>query len=270
MINFPACKINLGLNILFKRPDGYHEIETAMLEIPVCDRLEITEASMDQFESTGLEIPGKGNLILDALNLLRRDFDLGQFYIQLEKLIPMGGGLGGGSSDAAKALVLINDLADLGLSTVQLEAYAAQLGSDCPFFVRGGLQLCSGRGEILKPLEVKLPEVWVVLVNIGIHVPTATAYSAVTPKQDQVSIAEILDMDPFSWKDHLKNDFEPSVFSKHPELSSIKEVLYDQGAFYSAMSGSGSTMFGLFMEEPMDLNFPYSAEFVKIVKLPNV
>jgi len=270
MINFPACKINLGLNILFKRPDGYHEIETAMLEIPVCDRLEITEASKDEFESTGLEIPGKGNLILDALNLLRKDFDLGQFHVQLEKLIPMGGGLGGGSSDAAKALVLINDLAELGLTTVQLEAYAAQLGSDCPFFVRGGLQLCTGRGEILKPLEVKLPEMWVVLVNIGIHVPTATAYSAVTPKQDQVSIAEILELDPASWKDHLKNDFEPSVFSKHPELRSIKEAFYDQGAFYSAMSGSGSTMFGLFREEPMNLIFPYSAEFVKIVKLPTV
>jgi len=270
MINFPACKINLGLNILFKRPDGYHEVETAMLEIPVCDRLEITEASEDLFESTGLKIPGNGNLILDALSLLRKDFDLGQFRIQLEKLIPMGGGLGGGSSDAAKALVLINDIAGLCLTQVQLEAYAAQLGSDCPFFVRGGLQLCTGRGEILEPLDLKLPGMWVVLVNIGIHVPTATAYSAVTPIQDQVSIAEILQMDPTSWKDHLKNDFEPSVFLKHPELKLIKKAFYEQGAFYSAMSGSGSTMFGLFMEEPLELNFPYDAKFVKIVKLATV
>lgn len=270
MINLPACKINLGLNILFKRSDGYHEIETAMLEIPVHDRLVIEQADRDTFEVDGLPIPGEGNLILDAVQLLRRDFDLGSYRIRLEKHIPMGGGLGGGSSDAARTLVLINELEGLGLSTTVLESYASQLGSDCPFFVRGGLQLCTGRGEILEPLTSTLPEMWVVLVNVGIHVPTSTAYSAVIPVKDQVSVKTVLEMDPNAWKTHLKNDFEVSVFAKHPELAAIKKAFYDQGAFYSAMSGSGSTMFGLFFQEPADLIFPTTPVFKKCVKLSNV
>jgi 4-diphosphocytidyl-2-C-methyl-D-erythritol kinase len=267
MINFPACKINLGLNILFKRPDGYHEIETAMLEIPVNDCLEIIPADTDQFEVNGLEIPGTGNLILDAVELLRRDFELENFYIRLEKNIPMGGGLGGGSSDAAKTLVLINEIASLKLSDKQLEDYAAKLGSDCPFFVNGGLQLCTGRGEILKPLKITLPKMWLVLVNIGIHVPTATAYAEVQPQSNQIPITDILQMDSQAWKEYLKNDFETSVFSKHPELQTIKDAFYRQGAFYSAMSGSGSTMFGLFEQQPEELKFPFDPVFQKMVKL---
>ncbi len=250
MIYFPSCKINLGLHILRKRTDGFHEIESGMLEIPFRDVLEIVPAKSFTFESSGLEIPGEGNLCISAWQLLQGEFGLLGAKMHLHKTIPMGGGLGGGSSDAAYALIAINHLYDLGLSVQQLESYAARLGSDCAFFIRGGLQLAKGRGELLEPLEIRLPELYVVLVNHGIHVPTKDAYANVQPDDQRSSLKEILLQPLETWKDKLVNDFERSVFQQHPSLAETKQELYDNGAVYAAMSGSGSTMFGLFTEDP--------------------
>ena len=253
MIVFPSCKINLGLHILRKRNDGYHEIETGMLEIPFRDILEIVLSDAFRFTSSGLEIPGNGNSCVDAYDLLKRDFDLPPVRIHLHKLVPMGGGLGGGSSDSTATLKSLNELFQLGLSVEQLKNYAAQLGSDNAFFVDGGLQLAKGRGEALESLNISLPEWQICVVNLGIHVPTSTAYARVTPNEHRTSISEILHQPVSTWKDALVNDFEPSVFAQHPELQTLKADLYNAGAIYAAMSGSGSTLFGLFEEKPQQI-----------------
>jgi 4-diphosphocytidyl-2-C-methyl-D-erythritol kinase len=267
MINFPTCKINLGLNILFKREDGFHEIETAMLEIPFSDELELHEANIDSFKTEGLEIPGSGNLVTDAVQLLRNDFEFPPVAIRLNKMVPMGGGLGGGSSDAAFTLKAINEQMNLGLSTAQLENYAAQLGSDCSFFIKGGLQLCTGRGEITQPLSIELPKLHLLIVNIGIHVPTKTAYSKVVPSKDKAAISSILQLPIEEWQGKLVNDFEVSVFNAHPELAEIKTDLLNNGAVYAAMSGSGSTMFGLFHQQPSSMEFSHTPVYEKWVQI---
>jgi len=249
MIYFPPCKINLGLHILKKRDDGFHEIESGMLEIPFHDVLEVIPADQFSFQSTGMEIPGDGNLCTEAFRLLQSEFGLPEVAIHLHKVIPMGGGLGGGSSDAAKTLVALRDLFKLELSDGQLESYAAKLGSDCPFFIRGGLQLATGRGELLQSLPLQLPQFHVVLVNLGIHVPTKDAYTLVVPEPHRKSLKELLALPVADWKNELVNDFEKSVFTQHPVLADVKKELYEAGAVYAAMSGSGSTLFGLFEEK---------------------
>lgn len=255
------------MNILFKREDGFHEIETAMLEIPFTDELELQEASIDSFETEGLEIPGSGNLVTDALSLLRNDFEFPPVAIRLKKMVPMGGGLGGGSSDAAFTLKAINSQMKLNLTDSQLENYAAQLGSDCSFFIKGGLQLCKGRGEITQPLSIKLPKLHLLIVNIGIHVPTKTAYSKVIPSKDKPTISSILKSPIETWQGKLVNDFEVSVFNVHPELAQIKSDLLNGGAVYAAMSGSGSTMFGLFKTKPDFIQFSHPTIYEKWVKI---
>jgi 4-diphosphocytidyl-2-C-methyl-D-erythritol kinase len=255
MIYFPSCKINLGLHILRKRDDGYHEIETGMLEIPFRDILEIIPSDMFQFTASGIEIPGTHNSCVAAYDLLKRDFALSPVHIHLHKTVPMGGGLGGGSSDSTATLKGLNELFQLGLSVDQLKNYAAQLGSDNAFFVEGGLQLAKGRGEELKPLSISIPEWHICVVNLGIHVPTATAYAHVTPHEHRTSLSEILQQPISTWKDDLVNDFEPSVFTQHPELQTLKTDLYHAGAVYAAMSGSGSTLYGLFEEKPSSVSW---------------
>ncbi|NVJ86992.1 MAG: 4-(cytidine 5'-diphospho)-2-C-methyl-D-erythritol kinase [Algoriphagus sp.] len=257
MITFPNAKINLGLQITGKRKDGYHEIETCMVPIPLFDALEMIVDKKGGWESTGLSIPGdsKDNLILKAEKLIRKDFQgLPNLKIHLHKNIPMGAGLGGGSADAAFALKLMNNLFDLHLDDFFLEEYAAQLGSDCPFFVENTPKIARGRGEILEPIDLSLQGSFLILIHPGIHVGTKEAYAGVTPKKPSINLEEVL-KDKSRWKEELVNDFEASIFQSYPEIAEIKSKLYQSGAYYAAMSGSGSTVFGLFDEKPSDLSW---------------
>lgn len=257
MISFPNAKINLGLHITSKRKDGYHEIETCMVPIPLFDALEMILDKKSTWNSTGLDIPGdsKDNLILKAEKLLRKDFPgLPNLNIHLHKNIPMGAGLGGGSADGAFALKLMNNLFDLHLDDFFLEEYAEQLGSDCPFFIENTPKIARGRGEILEPIELSLKGSYLVLINPGIHVGTKEAYAGVIPAPPKVKLEEVL-ADRSRWKAELVNDFESSIFKNHPEIAEIKNKLYEAGAFYSAMSGSGSSVFGLFAEKPSKIDW---------------
>jgi 4-diphosphocytidyl-2-C-methyl-D-erythritol kinase len=257
MICFPNAKINLGLHITSKRKDGYHEIETCMVPIPLSDALEIMIDKKPAWTSSGLLVPGdpKDNLILKAEKLLKKDFQgLPSLNIHLLKNIPMGAGLGGGSADAAFALTLMNNLFDLHLDNFFLEEYAAQLGSDCPFFIENTPKIARGRGEILSLVEVNLNGVHLVLINPGIHVGTKEAYAGITPAEPKVDLEDVL-KDRSRWREELVNDFESSIFKNHPEIGQIKEKMYEAGAFYSAMSGSGSTVFGLFENPPSNLTW---------------
>jgi 4-diphosphocytidyl-2-C-methyl-D-erythritol kinase len=249
MILYPPAKINLGLHILAKRPDGYHEIETIMAETPLCDILEITEAASDSFMQSGIQVPsdGKPNLCQRAVNLLREHKEFPKLQIHLRKQIPVGAGLGGGSADASYMLLGVNSLFDLGYSVAELEDFAAQLGSDCPFFVEGGLQLAKGRGELLSKLEPLGKTVYLVLCNPQIHVATATAYAGVQPDNSRSSLLENFKNEGIKG---LQNDFETSVFESFPAIQVLKNKLYAAGATYTSMSGSGSSVFGIFDTEP--------------------
>jgi len=252
MILFPNAKINLGLHVVSKRKDGYHDVETCMYPIPLFDALEIILDKKTNFTGTGLTIPGneKDNLILKALKLIRKDFnELPHVNIHLHKNIPMGAGLGGGSADGAFALKLYNNLFDLYLEDWFLEDYAAQLGSDCPFFIENTPKIATGRGEILEEAAVDLKGKWLLLVNPKLHIGTKEAYAGLTPQSPAKPLKEILP-DHSLWRDQLVNDFEKSIFKIHPQIEDLKVEMYERGAFYAAMSGSGSTVFGLFDEEP--------------------
>lgn len=258
MISFPNAKINLGLHITSKRKDGYHDIETCMVPIPLYDALEMVVDKKTVFETTGLSIPGeeKDNLILKALKLLRKDFnDIPHVHIHLHKNIPMGAGLGGGSADAAFALTQVNQLFELYLEDWFLEDYAAELGSDCPFFIQNTPKIATGRGEILESVDVTLKGDYIVLVKPPVHIGTKEAYAGVKPQAPKNTLKEIL-KDKSSWRELLVNDFEASIFPQYPELAKIKAKLYEMGAYYAAMSGSGSTVFGLFSEAPVKGDWP--------------
>lgn len=267
MINFPTCKINLGLHILRKRNDGYHDVETAMLELPFCDVLEVIDGEEHGFSTSGLKIPGTGNLVLDAEHAFRKVAVFPALSFHLHKIIPMGGGLGGGSSDAAFALKLIRDQYAPQISNDKLKEIAAEIGSDCAFFIDGGLQFAEGRGEVLSPLQINLEGCFVVLVNVGIHVSTKEAYDGVVPDENRVSLKKILNQPIAEWKNFLVNDFEASVFKKYPVLEQIKEDLYAHGAIYAAMTGSGSTLFGIFESEITAIRWSEEVVFEKYLKL---
>jgi len=245
MILYPPAKINLGLHILAKRQDGYHELETIMSTIPFYDILELTPSDSDTFISSGIVVPSDGqpNLCQRAITLLRRYKDFPSVRIHLRKQIPIGAGLGGGSADASYTLLGLNQLFNLNFSIQELASYAAELGSDCPFFIRGGLQLAKGRGELLQPLQPMGREVQLVLCNPQIHVSTAQAYSGVKPNNARKSIEEIFSKEGLSL---LHNDFEDSILITHPLISKLKQELLAAGATYAAMSGSGSSVFGLY------------------------
>jgi 4-diphosphocytidyl-2-C-methyl-D-erythritol kinase len=259
MISFPNAKINLGLHITSKRKDGFHEIETCMVPIPLFAALEmIVDPKKTSFASTGIPIPGseKDNLILKAFQLLKKDFpSLPHLNIHLHKNIPIGAGLGGGSADAAFALQLMNNLFDLLLDDFFLEEYAAQLGSDCAFFVENTPKIATGRGEVLEPIDLDLKGTHLVLINPGIHISTKEAYAGVTPAAPKINLREVLS-DRKRWKGELVNDFEASILPNHPKIAQIKEKLYEAGAFYATMSGSGSSVFGLFTERPEHNDWP--------------
>jgi len=269
MILFPPAKINLGLNVPFKREDGYHEIETCMYPIPFLDILEILQAEKFSFQQTGLVIPGNDsdNLCVKAYNLMKEYFSIPPVYIHLRKEIPMGAGMGGGSADAAYVLKGLNELFDLAVSVEELERLAGLLGSDCPFFIKAEPQIAKGRGEILSPCAVTLHDYFLKIVNPGIHIGTREAYAGIQFGTVTKSIKSIVEGPISDWKYDLNNDFETHIFELHPSLSRLKNQLYEEGAIYAAMSGSGSTMFGLFKHEP-GLTFASKDGYVeKIVRL---
>jgi 4-diphosphocytidyl-2-C-methyl-D-erythritol kinase len=249
MIQFPNCKINLGLSILAKRADGYHELETVFYPIAVSDALEILPAANLTMTQSGIAVPGDPaqNLCLKAYHLLKKDFpQLPAVQIYLHKNIPMGAGLGGGSSDGTAALMMLNQQFSLGLNDQQLIDYASQLGSDCPFFVYNQACHATGRGEILKPIALDLSNYQFLLVHPGIHIATAWAFQQLKPHTKSESIQSIIEKPITDWKNFLINDFEAPVFKAEPKLSVIKDQLYQLGAIYASMSGSGSSLFGIF------------------------
>jgi len=264
MIAFPHCKINLGLSIIAKRKDGYHELETVFYPVGLQDIVEVIHSNDDktevQFSHTGLEIPGdiEKNLCVKAYHLLKHDFPtIPAVKMHLHKHIPMGAGLGGGSSDGTGILKLLNNLFNLGLKNNQLIDYAAQLGSDCPFFVYDSACHATGRGEILQPYACDLSNYKIALVHPGIHVSTAWAFSQLQPHPKEKSIAEIVAQPIEQWKNTLINDFEAPIFLAHPVLEEIKNELYTHGAIYASMSGSGSSLFGIFPN-----NFIWPSKFM--------
>lgn len=253
MIVFPNCKINLGLNIVHKREDNFHNLETVFYPLPFTDALEVVTNTSNHTESvlniSGISIDGNlsDNLCTKAYRLLKKDFpDLPAVKIHLHKAIPAGAGLGGGSANAAFMLKLLNDKFKLNLSARQLISYSLTLGSDCPFFIINKPCFATGRGEKLSEITVALSDYKIILINPGIHINTGWAFSQVTPAVPIKSINEIVKQDISSWKEELKNDFEELVFAAHPQVRAIKEYLYTQGAIYASMSGSGSTVFGIF------------------------
>ncbi len=256
MVVFPPCKINLGLNIVEKRNDGFHNLETFFYPVPITDVLEIIARpgnDADQFFPSGIQLPHgfQYNLVSKAIGLIRERFPkIPALDIYLHKVIPMGGGLGGGSSDGALALRLLNNLFELGLSPHFLLEMASKLGSDCPFFIYGKPAFATGRGEILELLEPVLQGYFVVLVNPNIEIPTPWAFKQITPAKPQYSLRELITQRPDTWKARLTNDFEPAVKKEFPVIGDIIEKLYEKGAVYAAMSGSGSTCYGIFDIEP--------------------
>jgi len=251
MVVFPHCKINLGLHVISKREDGYHNIETCFYPVPWTDILEIIPAKEFSFTSSGSDIPGKeeDNLCIRAYRLLLTQFNLTPVKIHLHKVLPTGAGLGGGSSDAAFTLRLLNSIFNLNLSPSQLSEFAAQLGSDCAFFIEDKPMLGSARGEQLVAVPSILKELYMVIIKPDIHVSTAEAYAGVKPHVPNQTLTEILTQPVVQWKDLLFNDFEKSVFVKYPAIESIKKELYDHGALYASMSGSGSSVFGIFLAQ---------------------
>lgn len=255
MITFPACKINIGLHILSKRNDGFHSIETIFHPVHWTDILEIIpndlSAQKVDFKSTGIRLfgPKEKNLCLRAYDLLAGKFELAPVKIHLHKVLPVGAGLGGGSSDAASTLMLLNKINKLGLSESDLESLAENLGSDCSFFIRNKTVLASGKGEILEPITLKLKNYFLVIVKPRVHVNTTEAYSFVKPFKRKSSLADLSQQPISEWKNIIYNDFEQSIFEKYPGIKNIKNKMYKLGAVYASMSGSGSSVYGIFEQE---------------------
>lgn len=267
MILFPPAKINLGLNVLFKREDGFHELDTCMVPVPFYDVLELLPAEEFSFHQSGILIPGKmeENLCFKAYRLMVENFSIPPVYIHLRKIIPMGAGLGGGSADAAYVLKGLKELFNVDCSENRLEELAAQLGSDCPFFVKNEAQIAKGRGEILSSCKLDLTGYFIKIINPGIHIGTKEAYAGIVFGENQVSVKQIVEGPIENWKDQLKNDFETSAFANHPILKEIKEKMYAEGAIYAAMSGSGSTMYGIYRSEPESTNSEKSS-FLTLIR----
>jgi 4-diphosphocytidyl-2-C-methyl-D-erythritol kinase len=252
MVVFPHIKINIGLRVIRKREDGYHDLETIFYPVSWSDILEISPGKKSvQLHLSGLALEGNAgdNLCMKAYQLLSADFKLPALEFFLHKLVPAGAGLGGGSSDAAYTLRLINQFCGLGLSDTILENYAGNLGSDCAFFVQGIPCLATGRGEILRQVTLSLKDYNILLVVPPIHVTTREAYAGVKPMKPAENLEKLIGTPVESWKDTMINDFEQSVFTGNPEIGRIKSRLYEAGAVYASMSGSGSALYALFRDE---------------------
>lgn len=279
MITFPCAKINLGLNIVSKRPDGYHNLETVFYPIPLTDALEIKYMD-EKFPSESpcdLKITGndvdcneEDNLVIKAYQLLAADFQLPRVHAHLVKRIPTQAGLGGGSSDAAYMIRLLDERFRLNIGIPEMERYAAKLGADCAFFITADPSYAEGIGDVLMPADVPgagLGGYYLAVVKPSVAVSTRDAYAAIVPKTPTKCCRDIVRQPIETWKDELVNDFEAPIFAMHPELAAIKQSLYDAGAVYAAMSGSGSALFGIFREQPTGLEKEYDGMFCQVMKL---
>ena len=279
MITFPCAKINLGLNIVSKRKDGYHNLETVFYPIPLTDALEI-KLMGDEFPSDvpcDLKITGnavdcdeQNNLVVKAYNLLAADFRIPRIHAHLVKRIPSQAGLGGGSADAAFMIRLLDERFRLNIGNPEMERYAAKLGADCAYFISAEPAYAEGIGDKLMPVDGpkgNLNGYYLAIVKPDIAVSTKEAYAAITPTATSKSCREIVRQPIETWKEELVNDFEAPIFKLHPELAEIKEKLYQQGAKYAAMSGSGSALFGIFETEPNGLKEMFQDCFCEVLKL---
>lgn len=268
MILHANCKINLGLDILRRREDGFHELETVMLPVrELYDTVEVERAEETTFEQSGLVVDcnAEDNLCMKALRLMQRLYGVGEVRIKLDKQVPFGAGLGGGSSDATAIILALNELFELGLSEEQLIEVAAMIGSDTAFFVRNTPQLCTGRGEKMEPINLPLQGYYIAIAKPEEGVSTKEAYAGVRPAVPQVRLAEALKRAIDEWQGVVKNDFEPHIFEAHPIIAELKQKMLEAGAVYASMSGSGSALFGLFESVPqldIDTNI-----YLKIAKL---
>lgn len=265
MITYPNAKINIGLNIVSKREDGYHNIETVFYPIPIRDALEFVPSAgdADALVQTGIKVDGNAeqNLVMKALRIFKEDFRIPNLDIFLHKNIPFGAGLGGGSSDAAFMLKMLNEEFKIGLPERILIDISSRIGADCAFFVSNKPVFATGIGNIFQHFNFSLKGLHIVVVKPDIHVSTPLAYSMVKPQKPEKNLMELLSSPISQWRDTVKNDFEESVFSKFPEIARIKERLYELGATYASMSGSGSSVFGIFdreVELPTDLTKHYT------------
>lgn len=252
MIIFPNAKINIGLNITERRNDGYHNLETIFYPVKVNDVLEIIESDELSFESSGLPIPGRieDNLCIKAWHLLKKDHDVPPVKIHLHKHIPIGAGLGGGSADAAFFIRLMNKNFELGLSVEQMLDYARTLGADCAFFIEGNPVFAYEKGDRFKPVSLDLSGYKIILVMPPVQISTSEAYRGVRPAAVKTSLHELITLPVNEWKKYIKNDFEDSIFKNHASIRGVKAALYEAGASYASMSGSGASVFGIFKEMP--------------------
>lgn len=272
MLLQPNCKINIGLNIVSRRPDGYHNLETVFYPIPLRDNLEFRQLPDDEsprLACGGFRIDGapEKNLVMRVYESLRQEFRLPPLEVELRKNIPMGAGLGGGSSDAAFMMKGLNEAFQLGLSEEEMERRMARFGADCAFFIRNKAAYATGIGDQLTPHPLSLKGKWIVLVKPDVFVSTQEAYAHITPRQPQVPLAEAIRTPMAEWRHTVVNDFEDSVFPQHPELAAVKQTLYDMGAIYAAMSGSGSTLYGIFDRPAEEAKRVFAQHFVFVKPL---
>jgi 4-diphosphocytidyl-2-C-methyl-D-erythritol kinase len=256
MITFPNAKINLGLNILNRRNDGYHSLETVFYPIKINDALEVIEAAEMSFETSGIEIPGHANenLCLQAYDLLRADFDLPNIAIHLHKNIPIGAGLGGGSADAAFFIKLINEKFLLLMDENAMENYCRKLGADCAFFIKNKPVFAFDKGDVFENIELDLSNYHLALVMPPVHVSTGEAYRGVKPQQPILGLKELIKLPVSQWQGKIKNDFEYHILQNHPQIRGVKAALLEAGALFSLMSGSGASVYAIF-ENEVDLSF---------------
>ena len=254
MIVFPNAKINIGLNIVNRRADGYHDLETIFYPVMIKDALEVVEAKELSFTYSGLQIPGvsKSNICIKAHELLSRDMNLPPVHIHLHKNIPIGAGLGGGSADASFFIKLMNEKFMLNLNAEQMEHYASQLGADCAFFIRNQAVFASGKGDVFETIQLDLSKYFFVVVMPDVHVATSLAFKEIVPKPASKNLKDLIKDDISTWKSFVKNDFESGIIERFPEIGFIKDSLYNSGAIYASMSGSGASVFGIF-ESPLKL-----------------
>lgn len=279
MITFPCAKINLGLNIVSKRPDGYHNLETVFYPIPLTDALEIkymdekfpSESPCDlKITGNDIDCNEEDNLVIKAYQLLAADFQLPRVHAHLVKRIPTQAGLGGGSSDAAYMIRLLDERFRLNIGIPEMERYATKLGADCAFFITADPSYAEGIGDVLMPVDVPgagLGGYYLAVVKPSVAVSTRDAYAAIVPKTPAKCCRDIVRQPIETWKDELVNDFEAPIFAMHPELAAIRQSLYDAGAVYAAMSGSGSALFGIFREQPTGLEKEFEGMFCQVMKL---
>lgn len=267
MVLYPNAKINIGLSVIEKRNDGFHELESILFPISLFDILEITKSSDFEFLQTGLEVHGKveDNLCVKAFRLIEQNYKIGKVRIHLRKQIPMGAGLGGGSADATFVLKGLNELFELNLSNARLKELAALLGSDCAFFVENVSQLAKGRGELLSDFPLDLNGKCIKIINPGIHISTKEAFTNVAMSKLKNQLTSVSEKNIAKWKDFVFNDFETHLFESYPILSEIKDQLYLEGAIFASMSGSGSTLFGIYNTMPSLSQGNYPIE--KIIQL---